>query len=268
MFAGNVSLGGRLVLCVGSTHPNCVAEILTQVAQFTQKPVYNVLFLGFQGSGKTWLLEQLKHTYLNGRMPSDRIAPTIGQNVLDLPYNKSILHFWDLGGAVTMRKLWSQYVPDAHTIVWVLDAQLWVDDASVDGEAAPTYRAAVLATLFPIAKDAAARRQSIVVLINKTDTLDPEHPDEGARPSQIAEHVESHILKQWASIMDKEAPANISTPLWSFQSVSAAEAYVVYDATYPAAQALTMRLRPFSGLLRRAKIRQEARCSNTTYIPI
>ena len=186
--------------------------------------MYNVLLIGFQGAGKTWLLEQIRHTYLNGRVPSNRIAPTIGQNVLDLPYQKCVLHFWDLGGAYTMRKLWDQYLPDAHAIVWVLDAPLWAEDAPVQDETGGTYRESTRRSLFPIAKEAAIRGQAVVVLINKMDTLNVQHKQEEAQPGHIQEHVESYVLKEWAQFAD--ASDNVVTPWWSFHCVSAMAAYV------------------------------------------
>ena len=213
----------------GSWTVQCVARAkdgFLRVDELTRKPTYNILLIGFNQSGKTWLLEQLRHTYLKGRAPSDRIASTVGQNVLDLPYQKSVLHFWDLGGAPSMRELWQQYLPDAHTIVWVLDGKQWALDTPVQQETATSYQTAVLDQLFPIAMDAALRGQTVLVLVNKMDAMDPQDVCEDMRPPHVLEHVEATVLKHWARFMDNHASKDIITPHWSFHGVSAVTGYV------------------------------------------
>ena len=123
-----------------------------------------------------------------------------------------------------MRKLWDQYLPDAHAIVWVLDALLWAEDAPVQDETGGTYRESTRKSLFPIAREAAIRGQAVVVLINKMDTLDVQHKQEEAQPGHIQEHVESYVLKEWAQFAD--ASENVVTPWWSFHCVSAMAACV------------------------------------------
>ena len=123
-----------------------------------------------------------------------------------------------------MYKRQDQYLPDAHAIVWVLDALLWAEDAPVQDETGGTYRESTRRSLFPIAKEAAIRGQAVVVLINKMDTLNVQHKQEEAQPGHIREHVESYVLKEWAQFAD--ASDNVVTPWWSFHCVSAMAAYV------------------------------------------
>ncbi|WFD02845.1 ADP-ribosylation factor protein 3 [Malassezia obtusa] len=195
-------------------------------AELTRKPVYNVLLVGLKGSGKTWILEKLRELYLDGSGPSARIAPTVGQNVLDVTYKRSILRLWDLGGAKSMRSLWDQYLPDAHVLVWVLDAPRWVHD-SLDDEG--PYRSAMCTALFRLVQEAAARNQPIVLVISQLDRLAPDASGPGlvhASSASLQEHVHTTILKQWALFVDEAPAAATLNPNWNVAAVSAATGYV------------------------------------------
>lgn len=183
-------------------------------AEWTKKPKYQILLLGLQGSGKTWFLQELRHMLLRGPPPSTRLPPTVGQNVLELPYERSVLHFWDLGGAPSMRSLWSQYEDDADVIAWVLDAPRFLADAPVEGESAPTYRAAVCVTLCAMAREARARRQGVVVLASQVDA------PVAAQVPDVAAQIDHALHDAWADTGGDGAPP------WSVAAVSASTGYV------------------------------------------
>ncbi|WFD17996.1 ADP-ribosylation factor protein 3 [Malassezia caprae] len=185
-------------------------------AEFTKKPKYNALLIGLKGSGKTWILERLRHDHLQGRAPSQRLPPTIGQNVLDIPYRRATLHLWDLGGSASMRSLWDQYLPDAHVIVWVVDAPRWASDAAVPGEPEPAYRAAMAAELCPIVAEASARAQPVCVVVTQLDELAPE------RATPLVQEIEASLTAEWMHRLDDTSLHCTLTPIWLFQGVSAA----------------------------------------------
>lgn len=205
--------------------------------------MYNVLLVGLKGSGKTWILEKVR--------PSPRLTPAprallrrigaLGPHrtdrraercvaeadaVLDVTYKRSILRLWDLGGAKSMRSLWDQYLPDAHVLVWVLDAPRWVHD-SLDDEG--PYRSAMCTALFRLVQEAAARNQPIVLVISQLDRLAPDASGPGlvhASSASLQEHVHTTILKQWALFVDEAPAAATLNPNWNVAAVSAATGYV------------------------------------------
>jgi GTPase SAR1 family protein len=45
--------------------------------------------------------------------------------VLDINLANATLHFWDLGGEESLRRLWGRYYDDANVLVWAMDSQDW-----------------------------------------------------------------------------------------------------------------------------------------------
>ncbi|WFD33941.1 ADP-ribosylation factor protein 3 [Malassezia cuniculi] len=167
------------------------------------------LLAGLYGGGKTWLLAKLRAMYLDGPEPSSRIAPTVGQNVLDLPSHGAVLHIWDLGGASSMRSLWLEYVPDAHVLAWALDAEAWMANEPVADEGGARYRDATCSALFGVVREAAALGLSTVVLVTKSDTCRVSLSD-----------IESYIVARWSAADDMSSTT--VRPDWHFCTVSAA----------------------------------------------
>ncbi|WFC93631.1 ADP-ribosylation factor protein 3 [Malassezia brasiliensis] len=191
-------------------------------AEVTKKPTYHVLLVGLKGAGKTWILEKFREIYCDGPGPSARIAPTVGQNVLNVQYKRSIVHFWDLGGAASMRSLWDEYLPDAHTLVWVIDAPRWAQN-SVDAEG--PYRDAVCTALFHLVQDAAARNLPILVVAAQLDRLEPNLPTDGIEHisgAGVQEHIYTTLLKRWALLVEEDTSAATLKPDWDVVGVSAA----------------------------------------------
>lgn len=160
------------------------------------------------------------------RRPSAKMVGTRTHTVLNLTYRRRVLHFWDLGGAPSMRTLWDQYLPDAHVLVWVLDAPHWVDNVAGDEGA---YRTAACRALFRLVQEAAARNQPILVLVGQLDRLEqgqtgPELPNVSI--AQIKEDVQTTLLEQWARLVDETPSAATLNPRWNVLGVSAASGYV------------------------------------------
>ncbi|CAM9690634.1 unnamed protein product [Chrysoparadoxa australica] len=91
--------------------------------QCLAKPEANILILGLDYAGKTTLLEQMKGLFKRTPgIPPDKIPPTVGLNVTKMSIFGCTVTFWDLGGQLKMRSLWSHYFEDAHGLVFVIDS--------------------------------------------------------------------------------------------------------------------------------------------------
>jgi len=139
-----------------------------------------------------------------------------------------------------MRVLWEQYLPDAHAVVWVVDAPRWVNNHELSEEHGATYRRAVYATLMPIVRTASARSQPIVVVVSQLDALvnmpKPDGPGEITELS-VVQHVESSLNNEWTRLTDDTSLDGTLTPRWVFVGASAATGdgiSHVLDAVYDA----------------------------------
>lgn len=87
-----------------------------------------VALLGVEASGKSCVLEWLKHHYSPTRPKTlspeslQKIIPTVGLNVAKLRVSSERLLVWDLGGAPGLRPIWTRYVDEAEAIIWVVDS--------------------------------------------------------------------------------------------------------------------------------------------------
>jgi GTPase SAR1 family protein len=160
-------------------------HLLTSLyTDITQRPRFNVLFLGSADSGKTTLLQVIKSHYIESKPLPSRLVPgrsteqnksllpktrsTVGQNVLDLPApppssrplvepthpppvlpdpqeivssstwfssaskapstskripSKALIHIWDLGGDLGLRKIWEKYYAETDAVVYLWDCE-------------------------------------------------------------------------------------------------------------------------------------------------
>ncbi|WFD42649.1 hypothetical protein MPSI1_001297 [Malassezia psittaci] len=127
----------------------------------------------------------------------------------------SVLHFWDLGGALSMRSLWDQYLPDAQLLVWVVDAPRWNSNPIL--EEGP-YRTAVSNAFMHLVLSAAARDLPILVVLSQVDQLSTG----SAAASILQQDLHTFLLKQWAVLVDRTPSAATLTPDWHLATVSAA----------------------------------------------
>lgn len=161
-----------------------------------------------------------------------RLPRSTAYPVLNVTYKRSIMHFWDLGGAASMRSLWDEYLPDAHALVWVIDAPRWAQNTT-DTEGA--YRDTVCAALFHLVQDAAARNLPILVVAAQLDRLDPNTPADGIEHvsgASVQDHIYTTLLKRWALFVEEDTTAATLKPDWHVVGVSAASGYVC--TTHPA----------------------------------
>lgn len=92
-------------------------------------PEYSVLLLGLDNAGKTTLLSQIKALYTlhpdGDAAPSStagNTVPTVGQNVATISLPDMYLKIWDVGGQMSLRRLWQSYYKSAHAVVFVVDS--------------------------------------------------------------------------------------------------------------------------------------------------
>lgn len=110
-----------------TTRPSHLSAQYSLISGFVkmcfQKKRNNVIILGLDRAGKTTFLEQLKGIFGGlDPLPASKIPPTVGLNIGRLQISQQSLVLWDLGGAPNLRSLWDKYTPEAHGLVYVVDA--------------------------------------------------------------------------------------------------------------------------------------------------
>ncbi|KAL2256180.1 hypothetical protein VTK26DRAFT_2061 [Humicola hyalothermophila] len=89
----------------------------------TSKEEYSVLLLGLDNAGKTTFHEQVKSIFLPDNPPPKlKTVPTVGQNVSTITLPDMYLKIWDVGGQLSLRKLWQSYYASCHAIVFIIDS--------------------------------------------------------------------------------------------------------------------------------------------------
>ena len=86
-------------------------------------PEYSILLLGLDNAGKTTLLSQIKAFFTlhpdGDAEPSStagNTVPTVGQNVVTISLPDMYLKIWDVGGQMSLRRLWQSYYKSAHVV--------------------------------------------------------------------------------------------------------------------------------------------------------
>ncbi|KAL8773384.1 MAG: hypothetical protein Q9209_001778 [Squamulea sp. 1 TL-2023] len=86
---------------------------------------YSLLLLGLDNAGKTTLLSAIKSLYntsANAHSIAQKTVPTVGQNVSTIELPDMYLKIWDIGGQLSLRKLWKSYYASAHAVIFVVDS--------------------------------------------------------------------------------------------------------------------------------------------------
>ena len=100
----------------------------------TSKEEYSVILLGLDNAGKTTFHEQVKALFLpDGHEPKLQTVPTVGQNVSTITLPDMYVKIWDVGGQLSLRKLWQSYYASCHAIVFIIDSTD-IGDGDLDHE--------------------------------------------------------------------------------------------------------------------------------------
>jgi ADP-ribosylation factor related protein 1 len=99
-----------------------------------RRPEYSVILLGLDNAGKTTFHEQVRALFDPDRPePKLKTVPTVGQNVSTITLPDMYLKLWDVGGQMSLRKLWQSYYASCHAIVFIIDSTD-IGDGSLDHE--------------------------------------------------------------------------------------------------------------------------------------
>lgn len=91
-----------------------------------------MILLGLDNAGKTTFHEQTKSLFLAEHPdPKLKTVPTVGQNVSTITLPDMYLKIWDVGGQLSLRKLWQSYYASCHAIVFIIDSTD-IGDGSLD----------------------------------------------------------------------------------------------------------------------------------------
>ena len=91
-----------------------------------------MILLGLDNAGKTTFHEQTKSLFLPEHPdPKLKTVPTVGQNVSTIMLPDMYLKIWDVGGQLSLRKLWQSYYASCHAIVFIIDSTD-IGDGSLD----------------------------------------------------------------------------------------------------------------------------------------
>ncbi|CAK7201241.1 ADP-ribosylation factor protein 3 [Sporothrix eucalyptigena] len=105
----------------------------------TSKEEYSVILLGLDNAGKTTFHEQVKALFSPiqpAPPPKLQTVPTVGQNVSTITLPDMYMKLWDVGGQLSLRKLWQSYYQSCHAIVFIIDSTDIGDGLLMDGGAA------------------------------------------------------------------------------------------------------------------------------------
>ncbi|KAJ8109401.1 hypothetical protein ONZ43_g6144 [Nemania bipapillata] len=106
-----------------ATSKEATSLSLSLFSNLGRRAEYSVILLGLDNAGKTTFHEQTKSLFLPERPdPKLKTVPTVGQNVSTLTLPDMYLKIWDVGGQLSLRKLWQSYYASCHAIVFIIDS--------------------------------------------------------------------------------------------------------------------------------------------------
>lgn len=138
----------------------------------TSKEEYSVILLGLDNAGKTTFHEQVKALFSpDGPEPKLRTVPTVGQNVSTVTLPDMYLKIWDVGGQLSLRKLWQSYYASCHAIVFIIDSTD-IGDGDLDTEHTTGRLDECRLVLEDVLQNGDTEGVPVLVLANKQDRED------------------------------------------------------------------------------------------------
>lgn len=181
----------------------------------TSKEEYSILLLGLDNAGKTTLMTQIRALYnttstsqdpaagTTGDAPASSTAgdtvPTVGQNVCTIDLPNMYIKIWDVGGQMSLRRLWTSYYKSCHAVVFVVDSSdLGHMDGVADGMLSPHPT-----TPGAPQRQWHARRKSSYAIPADDDGKDEEKaPPTPITPSMISGSFEKGRLEECRAVLE------------------------------------------------------------------
>jgi ADP-ribosylation factor related protein 1 len=117
-------------------------------------------------AGKTTFHEQVKALFSPDQpaaQPRLQTVPTVGQNVSTITLPDMYMKLWDVGGQLSLRKLWQSYYQSCHAIVFIIDSTDIGDGLLDDGTVAPTTSGAASSSTAPVTASLSAAAAAVPV---------------------------------------------------------------------------------------------------------
>jgi small GTP-binding protein len=138
-----------------------------------------ILLLGLDNSGKTTILNQLKHNKFQ------QTAPTVGLNVESLTYKNLDFTVFDVGGKI--KTLWQHYYDNTDALIFVIDStdkeRLWI----------------IKNEIMKINEDLKFSNTVLLVLFNKQDRSDIVEYPELLENTGVIDIMEADVIVQKCS---------------------------------------------------------------------
>lgn len=101
---------------------------------------------------------------------------------MNLNLSQATLHFWDLGGEESLRRLWGRYYDEANVLVWAMDSQDWVGLTSERTiEEHEAKRQESWQTLSKLRSHSQLASLPLLILFTKIDELDSDQASQFER---------------------------------------------------------------------------------------
>lgn len=153
-----------------------------------------VLFLGFDGAGKTTTFRLLSSQGI------DDIVPTTGFNITKVSHDNFALNVFDIGGGKNIRPYWVHYVHDIDALVYF-----------VDGTKPELFSESKIALFEVVNDENFSKKAPIVILSNKSDETGFT-PCEKLEESFELSKIENHPWKAFSNSITTIATSEI--PEW------------------------------------------------------
>jgi ADP-ribosylation factor related protein 1 len=130
-----------------------------------------VILLGLDNAGKTTFHEQVKALFIpDAPAPKLKTVPTVGQNVSTISLPDMYLKLWDVGGQLSLRKLWQSYYASCHAIVFIIDSTD-IGDGNMEHENSGRLEECRL-VLEDVLQNSETEGVPLLILANKQDRED------------------------------------------------------------------------------------------------
>lgn len=181
----------------------------------TSKEEYSILLLGLDNAGKTTLMTQIRALYNTTASSSDPVAgvtgdappsqtagetvPTVGQNVATIDLPNMYLKIWDVGGQMSLRRLWKSYYKSCHAIIFVVDSS---DLGQLEPESNDMLSPRTPAEPGPRKQWHARRKSSYVIPTDTGEEASPKPPPTPITPSMVSASFDKGRFEECKAVLE------------------------------------------------------------------